>query len=205
MALVLFMLGLVGLLILNAKKLSDYVKEHIGFTIIVSAATNDADILRLQKQLNAFPSVKSTEYITRERAAKELTKEMGEDFVSILGENPLPPTIDVKLYADYANPDSIALLEKKTKAMPMVEEILYEKSMIHLVNENIQKISLIILGFSGLLFIIAIALINNTVRLLVYSRRFIIRTMQLVGATRTFIRRPILLQSLAYGFVASLI
>jgi cell division transport system permease protein len=205
LSLVLFMLGLVGLLLLNAKKLSDFVKENINFTVVLKPETREVDIMKLQKDLDALLYVKSTEYITRERAAMEFSKSMGEDFVSILGNNPLQSSIEVKLMAAYANSDSISKIEKQFKNDTLIQEIIYEKSLIHLVNENIKKISLVILGFSGLLFLIAIALINNTVRLLVFSKRFVIRTMQLVGATKGFIRRPFLFKSLIHGLVASII
>jgi cell division transport system permease protein len=199
------MLGLVGLLLLNAKKLSDYVKENINFTVVLKSDTKEVDILKLQKDLDALKFVKSTEYITREKAAKEFTQSLGEDFVRFLGYNPLLSSIEVRLYAAYANSDSIPKIEKYFKNSSLIQEVIYEKSLIHLVNENINKISLIILGFSGLLFLIAIALINNTVRLLVFSRRFIIRTMQLVGATKGFIRKPFLYKSIFNGFIAAII
>ena len=205
LSLVLFMLGLVGLLLLNAKKLSDFVKENINFTVVLKPDVREVDIMKLQKDLDVLPYVKSTEYITRERAASEFSKSLGEDFVSILGNNPLQASIEVKLVASYANPDSINKIEKKFNDNPMIQEIIYEKSLIHLVNENIKKISLVILIFCALLFLIAVALINNTVRLLVFSKRFVIRTMQLVGATKGFIRKPFLYKSLLHGFVASLI
>jgi len=205
LTLVLFMLGLVGLLIVNGKKLSDFVKENINFTVVIKSDTKEADILRLQKQLDAMSFVKSTEYLTREKAAREFSKDLGEDFVGFLGYNPLLSSIEVKLHARYANPQTIAMIEAKFQKNEIIREVIYEKSLIHLVNENIRKISLIILGFAGLLFLIAIALINNTVRLMVHSRRFIIRTMQLVGATKGFIRRPILYRSIVNGFIAAII
>jgi cell division transport system permease protein len=205
LSLVLFMLGLVGLLILNTRKLSDFVKENINFTVVLKADSKEVDILKLQKDLDALPFIKSTEYITKEKAAKDFTKTLGEDFVSFLGYNPLLSSIEVKLHSDYANQDSISKIEKYIKNYTNINEIIYEKSLINLVNENVNKISLIILGFSGLLFLIAIALINNTVRLMLFSKRFIIRTMQLVGATKGFIRRPFLFKSIFHGFMASLI
>jgi len=204
-SLVLFLLGLVGLLILNTRKLSDYVKENIGFSVILKDNVKEVDIIRLQKNLDATAYVKATEYITKDRAARELQAELGEDFVDFLGYNPLLASIDVKLYADYANPDSIAVIENDLQTYPQVKEVFYQKSLVHLVNENVKRISFIILAFSGLLFIIAVALINNTIRLSVYSRRFIIRTMQLVGATRGFIRRPFLYKSTFHGVLGALI
>lgn len=204
-SLVLFMLGLMGILILNAKRLSDYVKENIGLSVILKDNVKEVDIIRLQKDLDATIYVKATEYITKERAAKELQEDLGEDFIEFLNYNPLLASIDVQLYADYANPDSYALIEKNLQQYPQIKEVFYQKSLVHLVNENIRKISVIILIFSGLLFIISIALINNTIRLSVYSKRFLINTMRLVGATRGFIRRPFLLKSAVYGIVSSLI
>jgi len=204
-SLVLFLLGLMGLLMLNAKKLSVYVKENIGFSIILKDNVKEVDIIRLQKNLDAARYVKTTEYITKEKAARELQEDLGEDFIEFLGYNPLLASIDVRLYADYANPDSIAVIEKDLQEYDQVKEVFYQKSLVHLVNENVRKISLIILLFSALLFLIAMALINNTIRLSVYSKRFIINTMQLVGATRGFIRRPFLFKSALHGIYGAFI
>ncbi len=204
-SLVLFLLGLIGILLINAKRLSDHVKENIGFTIILNENVKEVDILRLQKSLDAKQYVKSTEYISKEEAASELTEELGEDFIEFLGYNPLGATIDVRFYAGYANPDSISFIEGQINSYEEVKEVFYQKSLLHLVNENIRKISFIILLFSALLFLIAVALINNTIRLSVYSRRFLINTMKLVGATRTFIRRPFLYRSAGHGILAAVI
>jgi cell division transport system permease protein len=203
--LVLFMLGVLGLLILNAQRLSEYVKENIGFSIILKENVKEVDVILLQKTLDAAEYVKSTKYITKEQAAKELQEELGENFIDFLGYNPLLASIEVHLYADYANPDSIKVIEQDFQQYEPIKEVFYQKSLVSLVNENIRKISLIILIFSGLLFLIAIALINNTIRLSVYSKRFIINTMQLVGATRGFIRRPFLYRSVWQGIVAALL
>jgi len=204
-SLVLFLLGLIGLLLLNAKKLSDHVKENIGFSIFLKENIREVDIIRLQKRLDAMPFVKSTDYITKEEAAKEYQEELGEDFTEFLGYNPLPASIEVRFIARFANPDSIARIEKEILNYEEVSEVFYQKSLIHLVNDNIRKISLIILAFSGLLFLIALALINNTIRLSVYSKRFLIKTMQLVGATKSFIRRPFLAKSATHGIYAAII
>jgi len=204
-SLVLFLLGLVGLLVLNANRLAIHIKENIGFSVILKDNAREVDIIRLQKNLDAKSYVKSTDYITREEAARQTMEELGEDFVEFLGYNPLPASIDVKFYASYANPDSISAIEQELQRFDEVDDILYQKSLIHLVNENIRKISLIILAFSGLMFFIAIALINNTIRLSVYSKRFLINTMQLVGATRSFIRKPFLLRSAGHGIYAAII
>src|SRR6056297_803279 len=203
--LVLFMLGVLGLLILNAQRLSEYVKENIGFSIILKENVKEVDVILLQKTLDAAEYVKSTKYITKEQAAKELQEELGENFIDFLGYNPLLASIEVHLYADYANPDSIKIIEQDFQQYEQIKEVFYQKSLVSLVNENIRKISFIILIFSGLLFLIAIALINNTIRLSVYSKRFIINTMQLVGATKGFIRRPFIYKGILHGIYASLI
>jgi cell division transport system permease protein len=204
-SLVLFLLGLIGLLILNANRLAIHIKENIGFSVILSDQAKEVDIIRLQKNLDAKTYVKSTEYITREEAARQTMEELGEDFIEFLGYNPLPASIDVRFYAEYANQDSIMSIEQELMRYDEVQEIMYQKSLINLVNENVRKISLIILAFSGLMFFIAVTLINNTIRLSVYSKRFLINTMQLVGATRSFIRKPFLLRSASHGIYAATI
>ena len=204
-SLVLFMLGLIGVLLLNARQISVIVKENIGFSVILKETVKEADILSLQKNLDASRFVKSTRYVTREQAAKEYQQELGEDFVSFLGYNPLLSTIEVKLFAIYANPDSIAVIEKGLKKYPQIKEVNYQKSLVHIINDNVRKISMIILMFCGLLFIVAISLINNTIRLAIYAKRFIINTMQLVGATKSFIRKPFLYKSILQGVVGACI
>jgi cell division transport system permease protein len=204
-SLVLFMLGLLGMLLINARKISDLVKENIGFTVVLNENIKEADIRGLQKNLEATRYVKSTEYIDKDRAAKEFQQELGDDFVSFLGYNPLLSTIEVKLYANYANPDSIAVIEKELRKYEQVNDVHYQKSLVHLVNENVKKIGLIILIFSGLLFIVAISLINNTIRLSIYAKRFLINTMQLVGATSSFIRRPFIFRSIIHGIAGATI
>jgi cell division transport system permease protein len=201
--LVLFLLGLAGVLVLNAKKLADYVRENIGISVYLNDDTREVDVFSLQKTLDAKPYVKETRYITREKAADEFEKELGEDFVDFLGYNPLPASIDVKLLAAYANPDSFAVLAEAFRSYPQVADVAYQKDLIYAVNLNIRKISLAILVFSLLLLIIATTLINNTIRLTVYSKRFIIRTMQLVGAHHYLIRRPFLIRGVTQGIVAA--
>jgi len=205
--LVLFMLGLLGLIVINARRLSDHIKENIGFEIIMNEGVKEAGILQLQKTLDASPYVKSTEYITREEATEMLTKDLGEDFIKWLGEeqNPLMPSIDVRFKAAWANNDSLAVIEKKILENSNVKELFYQKSLVHLINKNINRIGVIILGFSVLLLVIAIALINNTIRLSVYSKRFLIRSMQLVGATENFIRKPFIWSSIFQGIIGAII
>lgn len=203
--LVLYMMGILGLVILHAKKISDYVKENIGFSVIMKDDVKEADILHFQKTLDAAAFVKFTEYITKEQAAKELTEELGEDFISFLGYNPLLPSIEVKLNAEYANNDSLAVIEERLIENESIKEVLYQQSLVHLVNENIRRVSAILLAVSALFLFIAIALINNTIRLAVYSKRFIIKSMQLVGATQSFIRRPFIGKGIVQGLIAAFI
>lgn len=204
-SLVLFLLGLLGLVVINARELSDYFRESLSFSIFLDEGAREADIRMLQKDLDAKHYVKSTVYVSKEEAAAKMKEELGEDFISFLGDNPLPPSIDVYLYADYTSPDSIAKIEKYVTENPFVEEVLYRESLLILINENIRKISVFLLIISTFMFIISITIINNTIRLAIYSRRFIIRTMQLVGATRAFIRKPFLVQGAFQGLLAAII
>lgn len=199
------MLGLLGIIILNTRQLSNNVKENIGFQVILNDNVKDADVAKLKKTLDASDYVKSTEFITKEEAAARLQKDLGEDFIDFLGFNPLLSSINVHLKAEYANADSLAWIEKDMLDTKLVKEVIYQKSLVSMINENVQKISLVILGFSSLLMIIALALINNTIRLSIYSKRFIIKTMQLVGATQGFIRRPFVLNGIKHGVYGAII
>ncbi len=205
LSLVLFMLGLLGIIILNTRTLSNNVKENIGFQVILNDNAKEVDVEHLTKTLDASQFVKSTEFITKEEAATRLKKDLGEDFISFLGYNPLLSSINVHLKAEYANQDSLNWIEKGMLDSKLVKEVVYQKSLVSMINENVKKISLVILVFSGLLMIIALALINNTIRLNIYSKRFIIKTMQLVGATQGFIRRPFVLKGIKHGVYGSVI
>lgn len=204
-ALVLFMLGLVSLILLQAKELSDYVKENIRISVYLHDDVKEVDIRRLQKSLDASVYVSSTEYVDKDEAASIMEAELGEDFVSFLGENPLMNSIDLHLEASYVHPDSVAWIEADLLKNPKVEEVYYQKSLLTAVNENVRKISFVLIGFASLLLIVAVALINNTIRLAIYSRRFIIRSMQLVGATQGFIRRPFIMKGIRHGLYGALI
>ncbi len=201
--LVLFVLGLLGMIIMHAQKLSDHVKENIGFSVFLTENARTADITHLQKTFDAMPAVRSTEYVTREQAAKDLTQDLGEDFVEFLGYNPLSPSILVTLNARYANPDSLVIFEEKVLSYPIVQEVDYQRTLVHQVNENVRRISVALLIFSTLLLIIAFALINNTIRLSVFSKRFLIKSMQLVGATQGFIRRPFVIKGIVQGLIGA--
>jgi cell division transport system permease protein len=204
-SLVLFLLGILGLVLINARELSDYFRESLSFSVMLDDDAKEADIRMLQKDLDAKFYVKSTEYISKDEAAAKMKEELGEDFISFLGDNPLPPSIDVYLISSYTSPDSVAKIEKYILEYPFVKEVYYQESLLFLINENVRKISIFLLVISAFLFLIAVTIINNTIRLAVYSKRFIIRTMQLVGATRSFIRRPFIVQSAFHGFLSALI
>jgi cell division transport system permease protein len=204
-SLVLFLLGVLGLVLINAKELADYLRESLSFSIMLDDNAKEPDIRMLQKDLDAKPYVKSTEYISKDAAAVKMKKELGEDFISFLGDNPLPPSIDVYLHSGYTSPDSVAKIEKYVREYTFVKEVSVPESLLFLINENVKKISLFLLVISAFLFLIALTIINNTIRLSIYSRRFLIRTMQLVGATRAFIRGPFLIQSAIQGLLAALV
>ncbi len=203
--LVLFTIGLFGIIILNANKLSDLIKENIGFEIILKDGVREAGIIQLQKLLDANPHVKSTYYITKEEATKRLSEDLGEDFIQWLGEdeNPLLPTIEVRFRAEWGNSDSLAMIEQKLLQNTDVKEVYYQKSLVDLINQNIRRIALVLFVFVVLLLTIAIALINNTIRLSVYAKRFLIRSMQLVGATEGFIRRPFVITGIVQGLIGA--
>jgi cell division transport system permease protein len=204
-ALVLLMTGLLGLILVHAKNLSKYVKENIVLNIIVNEGAKEVDITALQKQLDANPYVLKTQYVSKELAARNLTKDLGEDFVDFLGYNPLLSSIDVYLKADFANNESIQKFTATVNKNALVKEVVYQKSLIDMVNQNIQGIGLVILAFASILLIIAVALINNTIRLAIYSQRFLIKSMQLVGATKSFIRKPFLSYGILHGLLGGLI
>ncbi|MDR2813455.1 MAG: permease-like cell division protein FtsX [Prevotellaceae bacterium] len=205
MSLVLLLLGIIGVLLLNANRLSRYVREHIGFSVVLQDNATEADIAWVRKQLDVSPYVRETKFISKEEAERELRKMLGEDFVAFLGYNPLPVSIEAKLRYRYANNDSLRVIEKKFKEFKQVKEVSYQKSLIGLVNDNINKISAMLLLFSGLLFFVSFAQINNTIRLSIYSRRFLINTMKLVGATRAFITRPFMLKSALHGVISAIV
>jgi cell division transport system permease protein len=203
------MLGTLIFILINANRLSDYVKEKIGFTLVLHDNLKEVEIIRLQKILNNTAYIISTKYIDKETAAEQLKKELGENFSAFLGYNPLFSSIDIKLKAHYTSNDSIAVLEKELLAYPEVKEVYYQKDLVSVINQNVNKISIVLLLISILLALIFISLINNTIRISIYADRFTINTMQLVGATRSFIRKPFILKSIFLGiygaFIANII
>lgn len=204
-ALVLLMIGLLGLIMVHVRNLSKYVKENIVLNIIVSDGAKEVDVLALQKQLDTHGYVLKTQYVSKEIAARNLQKDLGEEFVQFLGYNPLLSSIDVYMKEEYANNTSIEAFSRQLSKNPLVKEVIYQKSLIDMVNQNIRVIGLVILAFAGTLLIIAIALINNTIRLAIYSQRFLIKSMQLVGATKNFIRAPFIGYGVLHGLLGALI
>ena len=204
-AMVLLMVGLLGLILVHANNLKRYVKENIVLNIFVDDAAHETDVLQLQKQLETNPMVKQTQYVSKELAARNLQKDLGEDFVKFLGYNPLSPSLDVYLKADYANNADIEKFKTELLKNPLVKEVKYQQSLVDEMKQNITSISLVILVFAGIFVILSVALINNTIRLAIYSQRFLIKSMQLVGATKGFIRKPFLLYGIWHGLLGGLI
>ena len=203
--LVLLLLGMVVFFVLSANNLSNYVRENIGFTVLVSDDMKEPEALKFQKTLNEKAYVKESAYISKEQALKEQTEAMGTDPAEFLGYNPFTASIEIKLNAEYANSDSIVWIEKEILANKKVMEVNYPQDLLDSVNQNLQKVSLFLLGLAGLLTLISFALINNTIRLAIYSKRFLIHTMKLVGASWGFIRRPFLLRNMWIGILAGLL
>lgn len=201
--LVLLLLGLVVFFVLAAHNLSIYVKENISFSVLISDDMKETEILKLQKKLDKEDFVKHTTYISKKQALREQTEAMGTDPQEFLGYNPFTASIEIKLHSQYANSDSIAKIEKRIRKNTNIQEVLYQKDLIDAVNENIRNISLMLLGLAVLLAFISFALINNTIRLTIYSKRFLIHTMKLVGASWSFIRRPFLRRNFWIGVLAA--
>jgi len=205
-SLVLFLLGLIILLALMAKNLSSNVKESFSFDIILSDDIKETEVNRLIKQLEATDFVKSTEYISKAEAAKQLAAEIGQNPEEFLGFNPLPSIIVVKLYSEYTHPDKFPEVEKQIKGLSTnISSMEYREELLALVNDNFQKVSIILLGLATLLLFISFALINNTIRLTVYANRFLIHTMKLVGATSGFIRKPYIITQVFSGMIAAVV
>ena len=203
--LVLLLLGLVVFFVLTAHNLSVYVRENISFSVLISDDMKEADILKLQKKLNQEPFVKQSAYISKKQALKEQTEAMGTDPEEFLGYNPFTASIEIKLHSDYANSDSIAKIEKMIKKNTNIQDVLYRKELIDAVNDNIRNISLVLLALAVVLTFISFALINNTIRLAIYSKRFLIHTMKLVGASWGFIRGPFLRKNVWSWILAAIV
>lgn len=205
LSLVLFMLGALGLLIINANKLNKHFKENIGFQVFLKDTATSAQTDALIQEITNSPFAKTVTFISKEQAAEKLKHDLGEDFVSFLGSNPLLNSIDIKIKAEYAVTDTLQSIEKILLQKPFIKEVIYQKDMINSLNKNTKAIAFFILIFSGALLIVAVALINNTIRLSIYAQRFLIRTMYLVGATRNFISKPFIFKGIKQGVTAGLL
>ncbi|WP_452229230.1 MULTISPECIES: cell division protein FtsX [unclassified Lacinutrix] len=204
-ALVLFLLGLLGLLILNAKKVSDHFKEQVVVTIYLKDSAKEVETKQLEKSLALADYVKSTDYVTKEQAAASMKAENGEDFMEFLGYNPLQNSIDVHLKADYVTSEHLEEIAKEALNKNFVDEVRYDNDLVTLMNNNVKKISFWVLILSGIFTLIAVLLINSSIRLAVYAKRFTIKTMQMVGATKRFIRRPFVWKSVQLGIIGAII
>ena len=204
LSLVLFVVGLLSLVLINTQRLSNYVKENVGFSIMIKENIKEIERLEFNKILDAEKFTKQTKFVSKEEATNKLEQELGEDFVDFLGFNPIMASIDVKLNSNYANNDSLKIISDGLKKNSIIHEVYYQKDLITKLNSNVKKLSVFLLSFSLILFFIAFALINNTIRLSVHSKRFIIRTMRLVGATNSFIQRPFLISGLYQGMYSAI-
>lgn len=205
MFLVLFLLGILGFFVINSKKLSDDFKEEIVMTVFFKNDATDSTMVAFGDELKVAKFVKSSEYITKEAAAKMHSDIIGEDFMTFLGANPLQNSYDIHLKAAYIDTENIRKIESRFLANDMIADVVYDKQLVSLVNDNIKKVSMWILIISGILALIAVLLINSSMRLSIYSNRFIIKTMQMVGATKSFIRKPFIWRSIRLGVIASIL
>lgn len=203
--LVLFLLGLLGLFVLNSKRISNNFKEEIAMTVFFKNDANDTIIKAFDEELKTAKFAKSYEYVSKEKAAEMHKKDIGEDFMQFLGVNPLQNSFDIYLKADYVVNDSITKIQNRLRKNEMIADIVYDKQLVDKVNDKIQEVSLWILIFSGIFAVISVLLINSSLRLSIYANRFIIKTMQMVGATKSFIRKPFIVRSLILGLIGSLL
>lgn len=204
-SLVLLLLGVIGVLALNARKVTDHVRENFAFTIFLKDSAKKVDVKKLQKSLELADYVKSTEYVSKDEAASSLKKELGEDFVDFLGYNPLKNSIDIHLKAEFVHPDQMDKIEKQLASKKFVTEVTYDKLLIQQMTKNIEEISFWLIIFAVLFMVVVIALINSSIRLSIYSKRFTIKTMQLVGATKGFIRGPFIWQNVKLGILGAIV
>ncbi|MBR5857156.1 MAG: permease-like cell division protein FtsX [Bacteroidales bacterium] len=204
-SLVLLLVGFFALIAANAKSVSNYFKENISISVILNGDVEEDEAMKLDKKLLSMDCVKSTRYISKEQGTQEMKELLGANFLDIFESNPIPISFEVQLNGDYFSPDSVALFTSAVEQLPQVDEVSYQSSLISAINDNVERIGLIFLVFILLLLFISFVLINNTVRLNVYSKRFSIYTMRLVGATRAFIRAPFLLKAVFQGLISALL
>lgn len=204
-ALVLFLLGIVGFLLLNAKKVTDFMKENVNVTVYLKNTAKDVEIKQLEKSLALADYVKTTDFVSKDEAADAMKSEFGDDFMDLVGYNPLQNSIDVKLKADFLTNEKLEELTALAQEKSFVDEVKYDESLVDLINSNVKKISFWVLLLSALFTLIAVLLINSSIRLSVYSKRFTIKTMQMVGATKSFIRRPFVWKSIKLGIIGAIV
>ena len=203
-SLVLFLLGLLGLLVLNSKRVADYFKEQISVTIFLKNDAKEVEVTQLKQSLSLAEYTKSADYVSKEQAAEEHSATIGENFIDYLGYNPLQNSIDVHLIADYVSPELIEEITTEINKKDFVDGVVYDKPLIAKLTENVKKVSFWILVVSSVFLFIAVLLINSSIRLSVYAKRFTIKTMQMVGATKHFIRRPFIWRSIRLGILGSI-
>ncbi len=204
-ALVLFLLGCLGLLVLNAKKVADHFKEQVVVTIYLNDSAKEVEVNQLKKSLAMADYTKATTYVSKEEAAETLKTDNGDDFMDYLGYNPLKNSIDVYLKADYVTSETLTEITESLSNKAFIEEIRYDNDLVELMNENVKKITFWVLILSAIFTLIAVLLINSSIRLAVYSKRFIIKTMQMVGATKLFIRKPFVFKSVQLGIIGAIL
>ena len=204
-SLVLLLVGIASLLLVNARSVSDYFKENLQISVLMKADVSDDDAAGYQEVLDAMPYTRQTRFVSKEQGVEEMKEMLGEDFFSMFSSAPVPASIDITLNARYVEPDSIQVVRDKILESPLVDEVNYQQSLIEALNSNLRKIALVLGIFIVLLLFVSFVLINNTMRLNVFSRRFTIHTMKLVGATRSFIRAPFMWQSVILGFFSAVV
>jgi cell division transport system permease protein len=204
-ALVLFMLGLFGIILINGKRLSDHIRENFQLTIFFNNNSTEADMNKVYKQIEMAPYTKQARFVSKDEAAKEFAQEIGQDFVNFLGFNPLLPSVELFLKSAYATPEKIKVIESELRSNKEIQDVVYQKSILDEINENTRTIGAVLIAISLLFLLIAITLINNTIRLNLYARRFIIKSMQMVGATHGFIIKPFMINSLLHGLYGGII
>lgn len=204
-SLVLFFIGMAGLLVLNARSVSNYFKENITVSVVLSVEASEDDASQLSEQILGYPFYKDSRIISKEEGVEQMKQMLGEDFLDVFEVNPIPVSLELQVAADYISTDSLARVEYVLSQYPVVEDVVYQQSMVELLNSNLERIGYVIGCFTLLLMFVSTVLINNTVRLNIYAKRFVIHTMRLVGATKFFISRPFLGQAFFQGLIAGLI
>ena len=202
-SLVLLLVGIASMLLVNARSVSDYFKENMQISVLLKPEIEDSEAIAFQSELDSLPYIHSTRFISKEEGTEEMKAMLGEDFLSVFETSPIPSSLELTLQAEYVSTDSLQMVKNQLLKSPLVDEVDYQQSLIETLNENIGKISLLLGVFIVLLLFISFVLINNTVRLNVFSRRFTIHTMKMVGATRSFIRSPFMVQAVFQGLFAA--